>query len=120
QVIPADQRVGIETRMTRAKSALDAGRLHLALFDLETVFTAAGGFDAAAQADAVKTFDAFESRWRAAGEPSATAGPAQPRPILVDALAASADARAPVTYRAALPYARDAGVQAGLFYLGES
>jgi hypothetical protein len=120
RVIPADQRAGVETRLTRAKAALGAGRLHLAIFDLETVFTAAGGFDAAAQAATVKTLEGFEDRWRAAGEPSSASGPSTSRPVLIEALAASAEARAPVTYRAALPYARDAGVPAGLFYLGES
>ena len=38
----------------------------------------------------------------------------------VEALAQSSEGRAPATYRASLPYAQDAGISAGLYYLGES
>ena len=35
RVIPEDQRAGAQARLDRAKASVDAGRLHLALYELE-------------------------------------------------------------------------------------
>jgi hypothetical protein len=41
-------------------------------------------------------------------------------PAVVEAIAAIAETRGPATYRASLPYARDSGIQDGLYYLGDA
>ena len=120
RVVPADQRTPAQTRLTRAKAALDAGRLHLALYELEGAFVMANAFAFVNEQTAVKTDEEFATKWRTAGEPKPKAAPAADAPALVRAMAASGTRRAPITYRAAMPYGQDAGVEAGLYYLGEA
>jgi hypothetical protein len=69
---------------------------------------------------AVKTADSFIARWKSEGEPKPRASAEANAPALIGAMVASAARRAPVTYRAALPYGQDAGVDAGMYYLAES
>jgi hypothetical protein len=118
--LPADQRQPALTRLGRAKTALDAGRVHLALYELEGVFVMSRAFQFAGESGAVTTQDEFATRWRSAGEPSQSATLDPNAPALLSALVSSAARRAPVTYRAALPYGQDAGVDAGLYYMGEA
>ena len=120
RAIPEDQRAGAQARLGRAKAALDAGRLHLALYELEGVFVLANASSFANESAAVKTTDSFIARWKSEGEPKPRASAEADAPALIRALVASAARRAPVTYRAALPYGQDAGVEAGMYYLGES
>ena len=120
RAVPEEQRAGAEARLGRAKAALDTGRLHLALYELEGVFVLANAFKFASEAAAVKTTDSFIARWKAEGEPNPGANADADAPGVIRALVASAARRAPVTYRAALPYGQDAGVDAGMYYLGES
>ena len=67
----------------------------------------------------VKTLDDFRREWAAAGEPGSPTE-ATGLPLAVAALATSSEAVAPATYRASLPYAEDAGLRAGLYYLAEA
>jgi hypothetical protein len=118
--VPADQRQGLAPRLDRARAALAANRLHLALYELEGAFVSANAFAYAGAATDVTSADAFAQHWKAAGEPKAAQPTARHAPLLLQALAEASEARAPVTYRASLPYGQDAGVPAGLYYLGES
>lgn len=120
RVVPQEQRQAAITRLTRAKFAADAGRLHLALYELEGAFVMAHAHAFATEKAAVKTDEEFAAIWKGAREPRAQTNARGDSPSLVTAMAASAARRAPTTYRAALPYGQDAGVAAGLYYLGEA
>jgi hypothetical protein len=120
RAIPENQRAGAQARLGRAKAALDAGRLHLALYELEGVFVLANASAFVNESAAVKTTDSFVAMWKSEGEPKPRASVEADAPAVIRALVASAARRAPVTYRAALPYGQDAGVDAGMYYLGES
>ena len=120
RAVPEDQRAGAQARLGRAKGALDAGRLHLALYELEGVFVLANASAFVNEAAAVTTTDGFIARWKSDGEPKPRANAEPDAPALIRALVASAARRAPVTYRAALPYGQDAGVEAGMYYLAEA
>jgi hypothetical protein len=118
--VPDAQRAAPNARLDRAQASLDRGRRYLAIYLLESAFETAGAF-AFANASGVKTPDDFVKAWTAAGAPAVRAGaPPGARPALVDALAEAADGRAPATYLASRPYAEDAGLDAGVYYLGES
>jgi hypothetical protein len=118
--MPEAQRAGPAARLDRAQASLDRGRRYLAIYLVESAYEAAGAF-AFANASGVTTADGFLKAWSAAGPPP-TAPPAAvgARPAVIDALADAADGRAPATYQASRPYAADAGVDAGVYYLGES
>ena len=120
RAVPEDQRAGAQARLGRAKAALDAGRLHLALYELEGAFVLANASAFVNDSAAVKTTDSFIARWKSEGEPKPRASAEADAPAVIRALVASAARRAPVTYRAALPYGQDAGVEAGMYYLGEA
>ena len=120
RVVPQDQRAPAQTRISRAKAALDAGRFHLALYELEGAFVMANAFSFVNEQTGVTTDEAFATIWRTSGEPKPKGLPSADAPALVRAMAASGARRAPITYRAAMPYGQDAGVQAGLYYLGEA
>ena len=120
RAVPEDQRAAAQARLGRAKAALDAGRQHLALYEFEGVFVLANAFAFANESAAVTTTDSFIARWKSEGEPKPRASAEADAPAVIRALVASAARRAPVTYRAALPYGQDAGVEAGIYYLGES
>ena len=120
RVVPEDQRAPARQRLARAKASVEAGRLHLALYDIEGAFVMTEAFVAVREAAAVKTSEEFVAKWKATGEPRPRATTAASAPALWQALAGSAAARAPVTYRASLPYSQDDSVASGLYYLGEA
>lgn len=118
-VLPEQSRAGVLSRLERARTALSAGHVYLALYDLQPGFEGIAGYRLAATAKEYPDHDAFRRRWAAMGPPADP--PAEKaRVLFVEALAQSAEGRAPATYRASLPYAQDAGRQAGLYYLAES
>lgn len=120
RVVPPEQREGTLARLARAKAAAGAGRLHLALYELEGAFVITNAHALASEKASVKTQEAFAAAWRDAGLPRPGPSASADSPSLVQAIAASAARRAPTTYRAAFPYGQDAGVEAGLYYLGEA
>ncbi|RPJ79623.1 MAG: hypothetical protein EHM13_13195 [Acidobacteria bacterium] len=118
RVLPEDRRSAVVTRLERAAAAVDARRLYLALYELESAFEVTHAQAFAKKSATVKTPADCPVLWRSAGEPRIRGGAANR--MIVRALASSAESRAGPTYRASLPYAQDAGVAAGLYYLGES
>jgi hypothetical protein len=118
-LLPEAQRAPVLGRIERGRAALGAGRFYLALYDLQPAFEGAAGYRLAATASDYPDHTAFKTKWTALGPP---AGPPTSRAnvVFVEALAQGAEGRAPATYRASLPYAQDAGIQAGLYYLAES
>ena len=119
-VLPEGSRAAILSRLERSRTALADGHIFLSLYDLQPGFEGVAGYRVVASLKSeVADHAAFERRWKALGAPP---GPSSARaPVLfVEALAQSAEGRAPATYRASLPYAQDAGLEAGLYYLGES
>jgi hypothetical protein len=117
--VPGPQQTPILARLDRAQAALDRRRDYLALYLLESAYESSAAFAFAKDAG-VTTPDAFLARWRAAGMPATPAAVSGRRPAVVEAIAAAADGRAPATYQASRPYAEDAGLDGGLYYLGES
>jgi hypothetical protein len=118
-VLPEQSRAAVVARLERSRSALASGDLYLALYDLQPGFEGIAGYRLAATDKAVPDHDAFTRKWTELGAP-ADPPARKANVVFVEALAQSAEGRAPATYRASLPYARDAGLQAGLYYLGES
>ena len=118
QRVPADQQPALLARLDRAGAALEAGRSYLGLYLLESPYETAEGMAFAASQTA-STLDAFTKAWTAAGPP-ADGRPNTTGPAVLEALASAAEGRGPATYQASRPYAQDAGVEAGLYYLGES
>ena len=119
QVLPASDAPAITTRIDRGEAAVKAGRLYLALYDLQPVFEAVGGYTLAKTEKSYASQAEFERRWKEMDLPPA-APSARVDPVFVEALAQAAEGRAPATYRASLPYAEDTQMAAGLYYLGES
>ena len=117
--IPEADRAGIAGRLERGRAALADGKLYLALYDLQPAYESEAGYKLAGEAATVPDHDAFRARWTAMGAPPAAGSPKAAVHFL-EALAQSSEGRAPATYRASLPYAQDAGMAAGLYYLGES
>jgi hypothetical protein len=118
---PDAERTNPLQRLDRAKTALDANRPLLALYLTEAPWEAGKAWSFITAAADVTTAEAFEKKWTAVGEPKAAPAPAGTRRLaLVEALAASAEARGPTTYHASRFYGEDAGVPGGLYYLGES
>ncbi len=118
-VLPEDSKAPIMSRLDRARTALAGGQTYLALYDIQPAFEGEGGYRLAATEKSVTTQEAFVRKWTEMGPPAEP--PAGKAPIVfVEALAQSAEGRAPATYRASRPYAEDAGRAAGLYYLGES
>ena len=118
-ILPEAQRAPVLGRIERGRVALEAGRLYLALYDLQPAFEGLAGYRLAATASDYPDHSAFKVKWTQLGAPP---GPPTTRAnvLFVEALAQGAEGRAPATYRASLPYAQDAGIQAGLYYLAES
>lgn len=117
--IPDADRAGIAGRLERGRAALADGRLYLALYDLQPAYEGEAGYRLAGEAAQVPDHQTFKIRWTAMGAPPA-AGSRKAAVHFIEALAQSSEGRAPATYRASLPYAQDAGISAGLYYLGES
>jgi hypothetical protein len=118
-VLPEAQRPPVLGRIERGQAALEAGHFYLALYDLQPAFEGLAAYSLAATANDVPDHAAFKTKWTALGAPP---GPPATRAhvVFVEALAQGAEGRAPATYRASLPYAQDAGIQGGLYYLAES
>jgi hypothetical protein len=121
RLLPADQRAAVASRLERAAAAAKAGRAYLALYELESPWEMVGAHTFSRRVATTGSRE-FAEQWRAAGEPAA-----RPErigtgrvPLVVEALASAAAARGPALYHASLSYAEDAGLDAGLYYLGES
>lgn len=118
---PQDERTAPAARLERAKAALEAGRPLLALYLFEMPWESAKAWSFVKASGEIGSADAFAKKWAAAGEPRTIAGPRRARPpVLIEALASAAEARAVTTYYTSKAYGEDAGVQAGLYYLGDS
>jgi len=118
---PEDERTSPLQRLDRAKTALDANRPLLALYLTEGPWEAGKAWAFIKSAADVTTAEAFEKKWTAVGEPTPVAVSAGARRLaLVEALAATAEARGSTTYHASRFYGEDAGLPGGLYYLGES
>jgi hypothetical protein len=103
----------------RVNAALAKERILLALDELQEPWTTEAAMAWAQAHAAIKTPAAFAAEWQRVGEP-AWLPPAAGRPAAVEALAAANASRAPATWRASLPYSEDAGIDAGVYYLGEA
>ena len=120
RVTSSEQRAGTEIRLQRARDAATRGREYLALHELSLAWRTQSAYTLSAEIRSrVKDMDDFRREWAAAGEPR-TLGASASMPLVVAALATSAEAVAPATYRASLPYAEDAGLESGLYYLGDA
>src|SRR6478672_1608550 len=117
--VPADQQATLVDRVDRAQAALKAGRTYQALYLLEAASDGAAAFAFAASAG-VKSPEAFFRKWTELGPPKPRSGRPGRVPAVIDALAEAAEDRGPATYQASRPFVEDAGVDAGLYYLGES
>jgi hypothetical protein len=118
-VIPTAQREGFTVRVGRARVAVADGRLMLALYELQAAWEMQDAF-AFARESGITSAAAFEAHWKALGPPRGAPPDGRARPLLVEGLAQSSEGKASATYHASLPYAQDAGLEAGLYYLGES
>jgi hypothetical protein len=117
--LPASQREVLDPRADRAARALEAGRPLLALYELEPIWEGARTGRFVEAHEATTSVDAFTTLWQRQGEP-VPGRAAAAIPAAAEGLAAAADARGPATYRAALPFAQDADVPSGLYYLGNA
>jgi len=117
--VPADQQASLVQRLDRAEVALKTGRVYHAVYLIEAAYEGASAF-AFAASSGVKSPEAFLKKWQELGSPKARSGSAGRVPAAIDALAEASEDRGPATYQASRPYAEDAGVGAGLYYLGES
>ena len=118
---PDDQRAAPLARLDRAKKALDAGRTYLAAYLTEGPWEGARNFALVKSSAGITTTDAFLKTWTTMGEPKPTPAPAgKTLPAFVEAIAAVAEARGPITYHASRPYAEDGGMFGGLYYLADS
>jgi hypothetical protein len=116
--VPESERASLTQRLDRASAADRAGRSYLSFYLLEAPFESASAFEFA-NAAGITTAEAFVRAWTRAGAPKPSLVEGR-RPAFVDALADAAEGRALATYQASRPFAEDAGIDAGLYYLGES
>jgi hypothetical protein len=114
-----DQAEGIADGLARVKDAVAKDRLFFALDELQEPWTIDGAMMWANAHSTIKTSEQFSAEWKRVGEP-ALGAPSARIPAAVEAIAASNAAKAPATWRASLPYSEDAGMNAGLYYLGEA
>jgi hypothetical protein len=117
--VPENQRAPLVQRLDRAEAALKAGRIYQAVYLAEAAYEGAAGFAFAASTN-TKSPDEFVRIWTRLGAPKPRSGTPGRVPAVIDALAEAAEDRGPATYQASRPYADDAGIEAGLYYLGES
>ncbi|HEX6975868.1 MAG TPA: hypothetical protein VF147_15790 [Vicinamibacterales bacterium] len=113
------QAEGVTTALVRVKDALAKGRVLLALDELQEPWVTERAIAWAAAHGAIRTSAQFSAEWKRVGEP-AWGAPTSRQAAAVEAIAASNASRAPATWRASLPYSEDAGMEAGLYYLGEA
>ncbi len=105
--------------IARVKAAVAKDRLFFALDELQEPWTFEAAMRWANAHAAISSADQFSAEWKRVGEPVLRTRPTS-LPAAVEAIAASNAARAPATWRASLPYSNDAGLSAGLYYLGEA
>jgi hypothetical protein len=117
--VPAGEHARLLQRLDRADAALAAGRTYQALYLFEAAYEGAGAF-AYAASSGLTSPGAFLKTWTAVGAPKPRGADARRFPAVVAAVADIAEDRAPATYQASRPYSEDAGISAGLYYLGES
>lgn len=117
--VPADEQASLVQRLDRAEAALKAGRTYQAVYLLEAAYDGAAAFAFTASSGA-KSPEAFLRKWTELGPPKPRSGGPRRVPAVIDGLAEASEDRGPTTYQASRPYAEDAGVNAGLYYLGES
>jgi hypothetical protein len=114
-----DRAETIADGVARVQDAVSKRRLYFALDELQEPWTFEAAWTWAAAHGAIKTADEFSAEWKRTGEPRLVS-PSTRIPAAVEAIAASNAIRAPATWRASLPYSQDAGMGAGLYYLGEA
>lgn len=102
-----------------ARRAAGQRRLWLALEELQEAWTYEVARRWTSVHASIKSPEQFSAEWRT-NEPAALAATSRRIPAIVEAIAASNAIRAPATWRASLPYSQDAGMDAGLYYLGEA
>ena len=117
--VPESERAALLQRLDRAEAALEAQRTYQALYLLEAPYDGAAAFAFAASSGAQPPH-AFVKKWTEVGAPRPHSGKAGRVPAAVDAVAEVAENRGLATYQASRPYAADSGIEAGLYYLGES
>jgi hypothetical protein len=115
-----DQAGPLEDAVGRARKALDAGRLYQALEELQGAWIGEAAWRFAAERKTIQTLEQFKAEWQRIGQPGQPGAPPPGMPAAASAIAIAAASRASATWRASLPYAEDAGLAAGLYYLGES
>ena len=107
-------------RLDRARTALGAERPLLALYLMEAPWKAARSFTFVKASSGVTSSELFAKKWTSLGEPRPQSAGGARRLALLEAIAAAADTRAPITYHASRFFGDDAGLSGGLYYLGES
>jgi len=117
--VPADQQGTFVERLDRAAAAWKNGRSYQAMYLLEAAYEGGSAF-AFAKSSGVNSSETFVKKWTELGSPKPHSGRRGRVPAAMDALADASKDRAQATYQASRPYAEDAGVAAGLYYLGES
>ncbi len=114
-----DQADALADGIERVKDAVSKDRLFFALDELQEPWTFEAAMRWAQAHAAIETPAQFSAEWKRVGEPVQRTPPTA-LPAAVEAIAASNAVRAPATWRASLPYSEDAGMSAGLYYLGEA
>lgn len=113
-----DSAKAILTLSQRARKAIEASRLYQAIDDVQDAWTIESGMTFRAT-HKVATDVEFDRLWRSIGKPKELALE-RPMPLVVAAIAQASASRAPATYLASKPYSEDAGIDAGLYHLGEA
>ena len=117
--VPEGERAALLQRLDRAEAAVKAQRTYQAFYLLEAPYDSAAAFAFVASASAQRPHD-FVKQWTDLGAPKPHSGKPGRVPAALDALAEAAEDRGPATYLASRPYAEDSGMEAGMYYLGES
>lgn len=119
-IVPESERTFMAGRLDSAEVAAARGRTLAALYYLETPWVMQDAFVFVTSVSSITTAEAFQRKWSEMGAPPDPAVGSQRSQVVLEAMALSAEARGPATYRASLPFSEDAGLPAGLYYLGES
>jgi len=117
---PDSEAAPMVARLDRARTALGAERPLLALYLMEAPWKAARSFAFVKASSGVTSSELFAKKWTSLGEPRPQSAGGARRLALLEAIAAAADTRAPITYHASRFFGDDAGLSGGLYYLGES
>jgi len=117
--VSANARPPLNDALDRAADALTKNRPAVAVYELEQPWEVVSAQRFVDGADQITTKEAFADLWKRRGEPMPSRD-TRPLPAIVEALAMAAEARAPATYRASLPFGSDTNIPSGLFYLGSA